>query len=108
MAGRPAGARRGRPPFRSAQQISSPFASFLNSGQICLAASRILVEQTADGFYERFAAAFACRSRSAIRSRSIAGAALRRASSASFSFRLRSSTAAAASRPCSSGAASSP
>ena len=34
-------------------------ASFLNSGQICLCASRILVEQTADGFYERFAAAFA-------------------------------------------------
>jgi len=34
-------------------------ASFLNSGQICLCASRILVEDTADGFYERFAAAFA-------------------------------------------------
>lgn len=34
-------------------------ASFLNSGQICLCASRLLVEQTPDGFYERFTAAFA-------------------------------------------------
>ena len=39
-------------------------ASFLNSGQICLCASRILVEQTHDGFYERFTAAFAARARS--------------------------------------------
>ena len=30
-------------------------ASFLNSGQICLCASRILVENTPDGFYEKFA-----------------------------------------------------
>jgi acyl-CoA reductase-like NAD-dependent aldehyde dehydrogenase len=34
-------------------------ASFLNAGQICLCASRILVQDSADGFYERFAAAFA-------------------------------------------------
>ena len=38
-------------------------ASFLNSGQICLCASRVLVERTADGFYERFATAFAERTR---------------------------------------------
>ena len=36
-------------------------ASFLNSGQICLCASRILVENTPDGFYEKFASAFAAR-----------------------------------------------
>ena len=36
-------------------------ASFLNSGQICLCASRILVENTPDGFYEKFATAFAAR-----------------------------------------------
>ena len=34
-------------------------AAFLNSGQICLCASRILVQDTGDGFYERFASAFA-------------------------------------------------
>jgi len=38
-------------------------ASFLNAGQICLCASRILVERTSDGFYERFTAAFAERAR---------------------------------------------
>ena len=36
-------------------------ASFLNAGQICLCASRILVQDSADGFYERFAAAFAAK-----------------------------------------------
>lgn len=36
-------------------------ASFLNSGQICLCASRILVERTNDGFYEAFADRFAQR-----------------------------------------------
>ena len=38
-------------------------ASFLNSGQICLCASRLLVQKTADGFYERFTSAFARRAR---------------------------------------------
>ena len=38
-------------------------ASFLNSGQICLCASRILIERTEDGFYERFSEAFAARAR---------------------------------------------
>ena len=36
-------------------------ATFLNAGQICLCASRILVEDAPGGFYERFAAAYAAK-----------------------------------------------
>ena len=47
-------------PLSRASQVKGAIrASFLNSGQICLCASRILVQRTPDGFHERFAAAFA-------------------------------------------------
>jgi len=41
-------------------------ASFLNSGQICLCASRILIEDDGRGFYERFTAAYAERAASLV------------------------------------------
>jgi len=41
-------------------------SSFLNSGQICLCGSRILVEDDGEGFYDRFLSAFAAATESLI------------------------------------------